>query len=115
MIHELFAEDELARGESRSVVAGGIKILVVRKEDGSYRALRDVCPHLGVQLSRGVVQTVLDGQDVGDYEVTDVVAARCSWHGYEFDLDTGRCVADPRWRVKSYPVTIRDGHVLLER
>jgi len=115
MIHELFAEDELAPGESRTVGVGGIDILVVRRDDGTFRALRDVCPHLGVPLSRGSVQAVVDGRDVGDYALTDVIAARCSWHGYEFDLDNGRCVADPRWRVKSYPVTVRGGKVLLER
>lgn len=115
MIHELFGEDELAPGEWRSVPIGGIDVLVVRLEDGTYRALRDVCPHLGVPLSRGNVQEVLDGDDVGDYRVTDIMAARCSWHAYEFDLDNGRCIADPRWRVKAYTVTIRDGRVLLER
>jgi len=32
---------------------------------------------------------------------------RCPWHGWEFDLATGRSVFDPeRMRVKAYPVEV---------
>jgi 3-phenylpropionate/trans-cinnamate dioxygenase ferredoxin subunit len=34
---------------------------------------------------------------------------RCPWHGWEFDLATGRSVFDPnRTRVKSYPVEVEE-------
>jgi len=115
VIHELFAADELEPGQFRSVQVDGIGILVLRRPDGEFRALRDVCPHLGVPLSRGTTQYVVTGDDVGAYRVSEVFAARCSWHGYEFDAENGRCVADPRWRVKAYPVTVADGKVLLDR
>ena len=30
---------------------------------------------------------------------------RCPWHQYEYDLETGRCLADPeRLRVRTYRV-----------
>jgi nitrite reductase/ring-hydroxylating ferredoxin subunit len=32
----------------------------------------------------------------------------CPWHGWEFDLLTGRALADPRVRLRLYPVTVRD-------
>ena len=52
---------------------------------------------------------------------------RCPWHGWEFDLTTGRSIFNPhRTRVKRYevtvgpdpsvqtfPLTVRDGVVLL--
>jgi nitrite reductase/ring-hydroxylating ferredoxin subunit len=115
MIHDLFGEGELEPGQMRSVQVAGISILVVRRPDGSFRAMRDVCPHLGVQLSRGSAEHIVTGNDIGEYAFGGPFVARCSWHGYEFDVDNGRCVADSRWRVKTYPVTVDDGRVMLER
>jgi nitrite reductase (NADH) small subunit len=115
VIHELFGEDELAPGQMRSIQVGGIAILVVRKPDGSFRAVRDLCPHLGVQLSRGNAQYIVTGDEIGEYAYGDVFVARCSWHGYEFDVESGQCVADRRWRVKTYRTTVENGKVMLER
>ena len=39
-------------------------------------AVRDRCPHMGASLAEG---TLVRGR------------VRCSWHGWEFDLETGRC------------------------
>ena len=35
----------------------------------------------------------------------------CPWHGYEYDLKTGRVVADPARRLKAFPVIVREGEV----
>lgn len=115
VIHELFGADELEPGEMRAVQVAGIAILVVRMPDRSFRAVRDVCPHLGVPLSRGSAQCIVTGDNIGEYEYGDVFVARCSWHGYEFDLESGQCVADRRWRVKTYRVAVENGKVILER
>jgi nitrite reductase/ring-hydroxylating ferredoxin subunit len=115
MTHDLFGEGELEPGQMRSVQANGISVLVIRRPDGSFWAIRDVCPHFGVQLSRGNTQRVVTGDSIGEYAYGDGFVARCSWHGYEFDVETGRCIADPRWRVKTYRVTVDGGRVLLER
>jgi nitrite reductase/ring-hydroxylating ferredoxin subunit len=32
----------------------------------------------------------------------------CPWHGWEFDLLTGKSLADPRVRVKRYPTEVLD-------
>ncbi len=37
----------------------------------------------------------------------------CPWHGMEFDITTGRCLANPKVRLRSYPVTVEDGQVKL--
>jgi nitrite reductase/ring-hydroxylating ferredoxin subunit len=37
----------------------------------------------------------------------------CPWHGYEFKLTNGECVGDPKLRVRSYPVSERDGSVFV--
>jgi nitrite reductase (NADH) small subunit len=38
----------------------------------------------------------------------------CPWHGWEFDLDSGRCPEDVRMRVAVYPVKIESGRVLID-
>lgn len=40
---------------------------------------------------------------------------RCSWHGWEFDLRTGKSWCDPRRvRVKNYAVSVEPGTRLVE-
>ncbi len=52
----------------------------------------NACPHANGNLSAGAI--------------TDGVVA-CPWHGWEFDLDTGRCVRSPDACVRTYPVEMR--------
>lgn len=116
MKYELCREQDLEPGQMRTATAGQVAVIVIRKLDGSFRALRDRCPHRGARLSRGLLQEMIDGEQVGTRELRAEVVVRCPWHGYEFDVDSGRCPADPsRVRVKSYPVTVEDGRVLVER
>ena len=32
----------------------------------------------------------------------------CPWHGWEYDLRTGECLWNPRYRVRVYAVEIKD-------
>ena len=36
---------------------------------------------------------------------------RCAWHGWEFEIATGRSLVDPRIRARTYPVEVADGRV----
>ena len=38
---------------------------------------------------------------------------RCPWHLWEFDIPTGACLVDATVRVKTYPVTVEDGQVIV--
>lgn len=38
---------------------------------------------------------------------------RCAWHGWEFDLTTGRSLVDPTVRARTYPVTIEGDDLVL--
>jgi nitrite reductase/ring-hydroxylating ferredoxin subunit len=37
----------------------------------------------------------------------------CPWHGVEFDLVTGICRADPRYRLRSFEVLLEGEDVFL--
>ena len=45
--------------------------------------------------------------------VRDGEIIRCPWHLWEFDILTGGCLVDPKVRVKTYPVRIEDGEVVV--
>jgi len=116
MKHEVFAADELEPGGVRAVEVGGIRIAVARTPDGEFHALRDRCSHSGAKLSIGWLQPFLVSAKAGDFEDSGKFTLRCPWHGYEFDLESGVCPADPkRNRVKVYAVTVEDGKVFIER
>jgi nitrite reductase/ring-hydroxylating ferredoxin subunit len=38
---------------------------------------------------------------------------QCPMHSWDFDLHTGRCTADPRFRVASYSAAVRDGRIFV--
>ncbi len=91
---------------------------LIRTPDGMVRALRDACAHYGAQLSLGKVHGHVAGSDVGDYALSDEQwVVQCPWHGYEFDVESGRCPADPEHtRVRSYPVSVdRGGAIVIDR
>ena len=38
---------------------------------------------------------------------------RCAWHGWEFEIETGRSLVDPRVRAKTYKVEDGDVYVVI--
>lgn len=115
--HAVLEASELNPGQIRAVEVDGISIAIARKRDGSFRALRNRCPHQGAPLAEGKCEAYLVGPDVGTYALSkDRDVLRCPWHHFEFDLDTGRSIADPsRYRVRSYATQVKNGQVIVER
>jgi nitrite reductase/ring-hydroxylating ferredoxin subunit len=113
---ELFAVDSLRPGQICEVLIGRVSVAVLRKADGSFRALRNRCPHQGGPLANGRTEPLIVGTRLGEYTPSpDREVIRCPLHQWEFDVDSGVSPADPaRYRVRSYPVTVADGVVYLE-
>ena len=97
---------DLERGRTLAKTILGEPLLFGRDRDGVAFALRDICPHRGMPLSRGA----FDGR-----------AIECCYHGWRFDT-AGRCVAIPsltadqsfetgRIKVAHYPVREIQGNV----
>jgi nitrite reductase (NADH) small subunit len=119
-VREVFVagEEEIADGGRKVVEVGGVEIGVFRN-DGAYYAWRNECPHQGGPVCQGVVtrkvEERLDGDRrslgihyVGGNENHNVV---CPWHGYEFDMRTGRHVGFATMRLRGYPIKVRDGAI----
>ena len=75
--------------------------------DGALFAVFNRCPHQQAPLSKGsLTGAVLPTSIVGERKYgLELGVLRCPWHKYEFDLTTGRCLADPeRLRIATYEV-----------
>lgn len=107
---------DIEPGEVRPVTVDGLRVAVARGLDGSVHALADRCAHAGARLSSGRLLQKVVGDDVDEYRLTDELVLRCPWHGYEYELSSGRCIADPaNVGVRAYTLVVEGGTVWLER
>ena len=106
---------DLPPGQRRIVTVSG-KSIGVFNVDGRYFALRNHWPHRGAPLCEGQVGDLVSAKAPYVWETQrpgEVI--RCPWHGWEFDLTTGRSVCYPETiRTKSYLAEV-DAKGLLER
>ena len=107
--HVVAAVTEIPPGGRKIVDVAGRSIGVFNV-GGRFYAMRNSCPHQGGPLCLGPTMGLVtaDGPGAVRYE-RDGEILRCPWHGWEFDLATGRSVFDPsRARVRSYPVEVEE-------
>ena len=104
---------ELPPGSRRIVEAEGRSIGVFNVH-GSYYALRNSCPHQAAPLCLGSIKGMTMPSKPGEYIwARDGEIVRCPWHGWEFDITTGRSIFNPhKMRVKTYEVTIEQQRAL---
>ena len=107
--------DDLEEGVPTMVLARGREIVVAQWRGRIY-ALKNVCPHQTQSFVCGNVHPRLKGSSrpggmVADE--TDPVIA-CPWHTWEFKLTDGRCITDDKLRVRTYPVEIQAGRVMVD-
>jgi nitrite reductase/ring-hydroxylating ferredoxin subunit len=125
------AVDQVRRvvvGQIEEIPPGGRKIVTpfrgragigVFNVNGTYYALRNLCPHKRGPLCTGrvsgrVVASAPPSASAPELEIArEGEILRCPWHLWEFEIATGRCLVDPRMRVKSYPVAIERGQVVV--
>jgi nitrite reductase (NADH) small subunit len=102
------AASELPPGEKRVVQEpeSGISIGVFNV-DGEFFALKNVCPHLGAPLCLGSIHATHRPSPVFEFR-PDLAGRvlRCPWHGWEFDIVTGKALYDASSRVASYPCRV---------
>lgn len=110
------AVDEFPVGEFRVLEVGRREIGVVRLADGTFRALRNLCPHAGAPLCRGVLGGTMLPSRPGELRYSpERLVVRCPWHAWEFDVATGEVMVETRReRVKVYDVDVVGGRVLLD-
>jgi nitrite reductase/ring-hydroxylating ferredoxin subunit len=98
-----FDASELPVG-ARKVVTVGRREILVLNVDATLYAIFNRCPHQQATFEDGPLGGTNLPSPVGEWRfgLGDQVLA-CPWHRYQFDLNTGRCLADPeRLRVATY-------------
>jgi nitrite reductase (NADH) small subunit len=106
--------EELRAAKRLVVDLGGRSIVVLSVGDRFY-AVRDRCPHRGAALCEGTVNGTFVASSPQEYRYgMDESVVRCPWHGWEFDLDTGRSLLEPdAVRVRVFRTSVQDGTVVV--
>lgn len=82
---------DLPEGKGMTVKVGRRNLLLLNI-DGLFYALDRFCVHRAAPLAQG---EIVEGQLL------------CPWHGNTFDFATGRCLAHPEEKVRTYPVQVQ--------
>jgi len=75
-------------------------VALFRTAEDKVFALEDRCPHKGGPLSQGIVH---EG------------GVTCPLHNWVIDFETGRAKAPDEGRVRTFPVQVEDGRVMIDR
>jgi nitrite reductase (NADH) small subunit len=89
---------EIAVGTIREVDVNG-KALAIANVGGQFHAIDNTCLHRGGPLGDGP----LDGKIV-----------TCPWHGWQYDVTTGKVSQNPAVGVACYAVEHRGGDVFVD-
>lgn len=88
----------IPRRGARCILTPGGRIAVFRTADDRVLALEDRCPHRGGPLSQGIVHGL---------------AVTCPLHNWVISLETGAAQGADDGRVRTVPITVRDGRILV--
>jgi len=118
VVAEVYVGPESEFGErDRKIIAQGDLEIGVFRIEGEFFAYENNCVHQGGPICQGkilnrVVEVLADDKTSQGLKFSDEdVHIVCPWHGYEYNLRTGRHPGDKNVRLKPYDVQIRDGEV----
>ena len=114
--HKIAQAAEIPVGEQRIVKIGRREIGLFNL-DGTFHALPNLCPHQLGPLCEGKVSGTTDARAETGWQVEWVHEGEivtCPWHGIEYHIPSGRCIAFPEINIRSYHVWEEDGWVMIE-
>jgi 3-phenylpropionate/trans-cinnamate dioxygenase ferredoxin subunit len=109
------AADEILPGERKLVNVRGRPILIFNL-DGDYFGILDRCPHQGASLCKGKLVGLVEADRPGQYNFTrNNEIIRCAWHGWEFDIRTGKSRCEPeKIKATRYNIETKIGSDIIE-
>lgn len=99
---------------SHKIVRAGTQQVGIFNVDGALHALVNVCPHQYGPVCTGPVGGEMICNARTDWRFhwhRDGEILTCPWHGLEFDLKSGRCLAASELRIRKGNVSIVDDEV----
>jgi nitrite reductase/ring-hydroxylating ferredoxin subunit len=91
-------KDEIPAGSIREFQLEG-KVVAVANVAGKLFAINNVCLHRGGPLGEGEL----------DHQVVT-----CPWHGWQYDVTTGKLATNPAVGVETYPVEVRGEDIFID-
>lgn len=108
--------EDFADGDRKVVVCGDVEVGVFRL-DGEFFAWHNRCAHRAGPVCQGrIMKRVLETLDAEkgvreqSYDESRLHIV-CPWHGYEYDIKTGRHPADDKVRLRKADLLVRDGEI----
>ena len=109
--HAVCNVNDLAPGERLIVDLDGRSVGVFNI-GGQFYALHNRCPHAGGALCLGPLTGTTLPTTRREYVYGQAGRIlRCAWHGWEFEVDSGQCLSDPKLRARTFLVTVVDDQV----
>ena len=90
-------KDEIPAGSIREFAVEG-KSIALANVEGKFYAINNTCLHRGGPLGSGE----MNGNSV-----------TCPWHGWQYDVTTGKLGMNPSVGVDCYPVEIRGDDIFV--
>jgi nitrite reductase/ring-hydroxylating ferredoxin subunit len=110
-VHYVADTADVEEGKRIIVEVEGRSIGVYRV-GGELYALHNRCPHQGAPLCKGPICGTTLPSAVYEYEYgRSGELVRCPWHGWEFEIKTGKSVFSDKVRTRCYKVQIDEGKV----
>jgi nitrite reductase/ring-hydroxylating ferredoxin subunit len=108
---------ELKDGDYKVYAVDGFEVGVFRVGD-KVVAYRNECPHAGGPVCQGKIFHQIEEVLTPDMKSAGLRHSKrrnvvCPWHGYEFDIETGRHPGDPNMRLTPVEIAVRDGDILV--
>jgi nitrite reductase/ring-hydroxylating ferredoxin subunit len=94
------------------------EVAVFRLGDQFFAYLNH-CPHMGGPACQGKLMPKVDEVIAPDRTSKGLAFSKtqmhvvCPWHGFEFDIRTGRHPGNPRMRLRPMKVQVADGDVIV--
>jgi len=89
---------DVPAGEIRQVDAGG-RPIALANVGGTFRAIDGTCLHRGGPLGEGTLEGTV---------------VTCPWHGWQFDVQTGKSTLNPAAGVGCFAVELRGDEVFVD-
>src|SRR3954464_12694219 len=98
--------EDVRRDGCRTVEVAGRPVGVISVGE-EFFAVSDRCPHMGASMCTGSLSGTM--VSAAPHELAsgmDDRVLRCPWHGWEFDLESGRSLLEPaRFGLRTYRVS----------
>jgi nitrite reductase/ring-hydroxylating ferredoxin subunit len=108
MARYLVAKESDIPVDGRKLVTVKGRPIAIFNVGGEYLGVTNRCPHQGASLCHGTLIGEVESTRPGSFQYSRPnEILRCPWHGWEFDLRTGRSKCRPnKVRVKQYDVGV---------